>query len=146
MKKLKKWIATPASRLGTSFLMMVGGAFLSMLFVPFAAIAFLGVVLLLMLGQQVRVDWSDGKEIDCPICKEHTSVQLVKMRSYMYPIIPLVGKFMSIPIGDSYYLVCGKCLQTHVGERDLSAIMVIAKGGLAHAKEITKQEYLSLIK
>lgn len=146
MKKLKNWIATPISRLGTSFLMMVGGAFLSTLFVPFAVVAFMGVIMLLMLGQQQRVDWSEGKEIDCPICEEKTSAQLVKLRSYMYPIIPLVGKFMSIPIGDTYYLVCDKCLQTHAEERDLSTMVIIAKGGLAHVKEITKQEYLALLK
>lgn len=146
MSKLKKWIETPVHRLGTSFLMMVGGAFLSTLFVPFAVIGFLGVLMLLMLGQQVQYDWSEGKQIDCPICGESTTALLVKQKDYMYPIIPFVGRFMSIPIGNHYYLICDRCLQTHVGERQFSTILTIARGGLAHAKEITLEEYNALTK
>jgi hypothetical protein len=146
MQMLKKWIATPARRLGTAFLMMIGGVFLSVLFLPFAAIAFLGVCLLLMLGQQIKAEWAEGKNTDCPVCGEKTSVRLVRLKSYMYPILPFVGRFLSIPIGESYYVVCDKCLHTHLEERDLAAILVIAQGGMAYAKEISKQEYDELIK
>jgi hypothetical protein len=146
MQKLKKWIATPGRRLGTAFLLMLVGVPLGAVFAPLSVIACSGVIPMLMLGQQAKTEWSEGKQTDCPICGEKTAVQLVRIRNYMYPILPFVGRYVSIPIGSDYYLVCDKCLQTHVGERDLSAIMIIAKGGLAHAREISKQEYEELIR
>lgn len=145
METIKKWIATPGRRLLLSFVLMAAGVLLSALFMPFAVVAFAGLILFLMLGQQAQVDWSAGKQIDCPICKEKTSAQLVTIKSYMYPILPFVGKYLSIPVEEKYYLVCHKCLETHVGENNLSTIMVIAQAGMAHAKEITKQEYTELI-
>ena len=70
----------------------------------------------------------------------------MKLRSYMYPMLPWIGRFISIPVDNTYLLVCDKCLQTHVGERDISSILIIARGGLAHAKEISKEEYDQLKK
>ena len=143
---LKKWLLTPGYRFLSSLIMVIGGALLGAVLPPAFFLVFAGGVLILMAGQWSEEAWAEGKEIQCPICGEKTPSYVVKQKNHMYPFLPFVGPFLSIPAGNDYYLVCGKCLQTHVGEQDFSAVKVIAAGGLLHTKQITKEEYNAMRK
>lgn len=144
MSKLIKWIDKPLKRFGTAYLLMVVGTFLSTLFLPLGVLVICGLLLLLMLGQTDDILWQEGKPIQCPICAEQTNGLLVEYRRHMRPFLPYLNKRFVVYLNSDYFLICGKCLDTHVGKRELDTILAIANGGMAHAKRITKEEFEEL--
>ena len=140
MKILKMLIATPIRRFVLGLLLCVVGVYLSFMPLLGGFICLIALILLLMLRQGCDDTWFQGRAASCPVCNEMTGTRLIKLRIYMFPILPF-GRKMDITVDVKYYLVCGKCLETHVGEQDFKTISIISAGGLAHMKEITKQEF-----
>ena len=146
MDKLIKWFDTPLKRLGSGFLLIAAGAFLGYLFVPLSLVSFCGYFLLFMMGQSQEEQWLEGNAMQCPVCKEESVMLLVERKTHMCPFLPGLNKLFSIYLSSEYFLVCNECLQTHVGKQDLSTTMIIAAGGLAHAKSITREEFEAMKK
>ena len=90
--------------------------------------------------------WFEGKDAFCPVCKKEGPTQVIILRSYMYIPVPFVGPVFSRHIADKHYLVCNECANTHLEGQDFTALLIIAAGGLAHVKEITKEEAIAMQK
>ena len=152
MKKILSWLSSPAKRCGIGFLMVLAfGPLGAAVFPPLCVFAIIGVFLFLMWGDEGRVEWFDAAQpADCPKCQEPCPMKMVKIRWKMslfipFPILYQLGSKVKITHTISYYRVCATCLEKHVGELDMAAIMKIADGGMAYVEKITEEEFLSAI-
>ena len=153
MNKIMSILSNPLKRCGLGFLMiLVCGPLGALVFPPLVIFVFVGVFLFLMLGEREKPLWFETTMTEeCEYCHAVCDMKAVRVKHYMYMFMPvpffnILFGLIQIPYRTTYYVVCAECLQKHVGKNDFAAIQVIAQGGLATMREITKEEFEKRIK
>lgn len=147
MNFVTKILSNPGKRCGVGFLMiLICGPLGAVLFPPLVVFVIVGALMFTALGESVKHTSFDSNEsLQCELCNTQNDFKLIKSTHYMYSILPL-WSLIKIPYRKSYYIYCPECARIHCEPDDISALLVLADGGMVNCKEITAEEFKSKLK